>query len=110
MSSDESVTDDSGDSVELENEEERKRKRKFMTKAALAVNPARSAAEIFGQKIVAHKFRLGGLLLGQDDNNQKTCQSVFAPKDAPQWTIRVVPQCLKLGNISVKPLLEVTRV
>ena len=53
MSSDNSATGDSGDSEELENEEERKRKRKFMTKAALVVNPARHADETFGQKIVA---------------------------------------------------------
>ena len=53
MSPDNSATGDSGDSKELENEEERKRKRKSMTKAALVVNSARHADEIFGQKIVA---------------------------------------------------------
>ena len=110
MSSDNSATGDSGDSEELENVEERKRKRKFMTKAALVVNPARHSDEIFGQKIVAQKIRLGGLI-GQDNNNQKTCQrGVFPLQDAPQWAIRVVPQCLKLGNISVKPVLEIKRV
>lgn len=51
MSSDNSATGDSGDSEELENEEE-KRKRKFMTKAALVVNPARHVDEIFGRKLV----------------------------------------------------------
>lgn len=53
MSSDNSATGDGGDSEELENEEERKRKRKFMTKAALVVNPARHVDEIFGRKIFA---------------------------------------------------------
>ena len=53
MSSYKSATGDSGDSEELENQEERKRKRKFMTKAALVVDPVRHADEIFGQKIVA---------------------------------------------------------
>ena len=52
MSSDNSATGDSADNEELENQEE-KRKRKFLTKAALVVNPAGHVDEIFGRKIVA---------------------------------------------------------
>ena len=47
---------------EFENEEERKRKKEVHDKeAALAINSARRADEIFGQKVFAQNIRLCGL-------------------------------------------------